>query len=86
MMPRYLMNGCRPDSPFQKGKLITDERLDLLGRRFQANRIFNLMGLTFGEYLDSPQQYDQIAAHLEAGGGCRIEGEQYIINPEASHA
>ncbi|EAU53558.1 hypothetical protein [Mariprofundus ferrooxydans] len=65
---------------------ITDDRINMLGVRFQANRIFALMGLTFVEYLESPRQYDRIAAHLDAGGGCRREGGELVINTPAPRA
>lgn len=64
---------------------ISDDRLNLLANRFQANQILQLMGITFGEYLDSPQKFDRIAAHLASGGGCRVVAGNYHIQ-EARHA
>jgi len=59
---------------------MSDAHMNLLANRFQANRIIKLMGITFAEYLESPAQYDRIAAHLEAGGGCRVVAGQLVIN------
>jgi len=70
---------CRTYS-HSRQELLSDEKLELLGNRFQGNRIFALMGLTFEEYLESPRQYDRISAHLEAGGGCRVVDGALEIN------
>lgn len=64
---------------------LSDDHLNLLGQRFQANHILQLMGITFAEYLESPAKYDRIAAHLASGGGCRVVNGEYQIKG-ATHA
>jgi hypothetical protein len=51
---------------------ITDARLDQLGQRFTSNHTFELMGLAFAEYIESPDQYDRIARDMANAGKCRV--------------
>ena len=59
---------------------LLDEQIEILAKSFHKNRIFMLMGITFAEYLESPEQYDRISAHLSAGGGCRRVNKKLVMN------
>jgi len=65
-------------------RTLLDQQIDVMAQRFQANRIFRLMGITFEEYLESPSQYDRISIHMEAGGGCMVteDGKYHINHPK----
>jgi len=82
LIDHHLIGGecptCRDDT--RSFEVMSDARLELLGQRFQASRIFALQGLTFQEYIESPAQFDRIARHLESGGGCRVVDGDLVIN------
>jgi len=59
---------------------MTDAQLELLAKRYQANRICYLLDITFAAYLLAPKGWDRIARHMDNGGGCRIEKGELVIN------
>ena len=64
---------------------MTDERLELLANRYQANRIRYVLRITFAVYLLAPEEWDRIAKYMQDGGGCRIV-EGNLIPNEVRHA
>ena len=57
---------------------LTDQQLDMLGQRFDANRIAQYCGVTFEQYLQRPEHFDALARHMEAGGGCRVVRDELV--------
>ncbi len=61
---------------------ISDEEMELLGKRFQANNICFLLDISFETYLLAHHGWDRIAKHLNDGGGCRVlKGTLVAIEP-----
>jgi hypothetical protein len=54
---------------WQELEVLTDERLDQLAERFLELCIGAIAGLTFGQYLEWPEECERIAEKVLAGNG-----------------
>ncbi len=56
-------------------QVLTDHHLDGLAQTFQKKRIRALLRISFREYMNDAERYDQMAEALHAGAGLqRMEG------------
>lgn len=60
--------------------VVTDEYLDLMGKRFIRLRVRELTRVGFEQYLTCPECYEMYAEALRGGSGVRIdEGAQSAV-------
>jgi hypothetical protein len=52
---------------------LMEERLEMLGERFQRLNIRSLTGASFAAYVRAPDRFETILSYLIAGWGARVE-------------
>lgn len=75
-------------TPTDAARILHDaSRCIHLHDRFESNRIAQFCGIAFEEYKARQDHFDELAAHLAAGGGCRVvNGELVAIQRGSRHA